>query len=772
MQKYDFKIKLDGDWDLYIEENRNCKAYSDMIRTSTDLEKFGIKKINGSVPGNFELDMKRMGLAPDFYFDTNTLEAIRYENRHLWYVRKFNYNEKNTGDEYFLFEGVDTVADYYLNGEKIGSSDNMLISHKIRASTLICGTNEVLVHIIPSAIAARNRHFDAGVSVHLPYSPAGLPLRKSASMFGWDIAPRIVSGGIWKSVFLCRNKKECINDTYLYVRCKKELVQENRISLYYSVNVDGDFITEYSLNIKGKCGEHFFESNYTLWHTEGMFADISVAGYKLWWPKNLGEPNLYDVTVTLMHGDNICDTKTFSFGIRTVELLKSDYIDENNNGEFKFLVNDVPFFAMGTNWVPLDAFPSQSEKRLPKALTLLEESGCNMIRCWGGGIYPEEELYDFCDRNGIVIWQDFAMGCASYPQDDEFCKKIAEEAFSIVRKYRQHASLFLWAGDNECDTFKRDHRDPNKNCLTRTVIPNVLEQTDPCRVYLPSSQFVSEKAYKCNKIYDLPEEHLWGTRRYYKADEYKHSNCRFASEMGYQGCPSVESIKKFIAPENLWPWQGNDAWIVHASSMVTDLSGEYAYRIGLMASQINVLFGDTVPQNLQDFSIASQISQAEALKYFIEMFRCGKWKERTGIIWWNLLDVWPQFSDAVIDYYYDKKIAFNVIKKCQKPICVMISDKYDDRLELYAANENMQAAHIRYRVTDIETSKEIISGEKDIQENDSTLLEILPQITQKRMLLIEYGFADFTENNYFLTGSATYNFDDVVRWYKKVGLIV
>ncbi len=769
MEIYDFKQDLSGPWRLYIAEHKDCKDYADLIISEKLLKTKGIPCIKGSVPGNFELDMEKAGLIGDLFYDVNTLEAQKLENRHLWYVCNFDFSGDPEG--FMLkFDGIDTISEIYLNGEFIEFTDNMFLECEIDVSEeLKSGKNELLVHIIPTMIYARDEKFGAGVTAMPPYNGAGERVRKANSMFGWDIMPRIVSGGIWKPVYLIHKKPERINSTYMYVK------HENNFSFstcYFDVDVEGDLIQEYSLEIEGVCGDSRLYRKSKLWHTEG-FLDADIDNPKLWWPRNMGEQNLYDVTVRLLHGDKVCDQKTFKFGLRYVKLVKTDYIDENGKGDFKFEVNGKPFFAMGTNWVPLDAFHSRDLERLPKALELLWDSGSNIVRCWGGNVYENQEFFDFCDEHGIAVWQDFAMGCAVYPQDEDFQAQLKNEAVQIIKKYRQHPCLFLWAGDNEVDQIIARHRNPNENLLTRKVLPEAVAEEDLIRPYLPSSPYISQKAFAEGMTHRIPEDHLWGPRRYYKEDFYKNAVCRFASETGYHGCPSPKSVEKFIAPENLWPWKDNEAWIVHAACMETEKERNYNYyRIALMASHLDILFGDTVPDGLEDFSLASQISQSEAFKYFIERFRSGKW-ERTGIIWWNLLDGWPQFSDAVVDYYYNRKLAYFTIKRSQTPVCVMFRDPCKDEsvMELCVANETQEVKAVKYKVTDIESGKVIAEGKGEATPLSTCDLTKLTAIKGQTLLLIEYTVDGKTYKNHYLTGEPTYDYKKVVEWYKKAGIL-
>lgn len=160
---------------------------------------------------------------------------------------------------------------------------------------------------------------------------------------------------------------------------------------------------------------------------------------------------------------------------------------------------------------------------------------------------------------------------------------------------------------------------------------------------------MSPEVVKVQNENTMPEQHLWGPRDYYKSRFYTENTAHFASKIGYHGCPNISSIKNFIESKYLWPWQNNPQWRTHCTDSVSG-GGPYQYRVKLMADQIKELFG-FIPENLEDFVLTSQISQAEAKKFFIEMFRIKKWR-RTGIIWWNVIDCWPQFSDAIVDYYF------------------------------------------------------------------------------------------------------------------------
>ena len=661
------RIDLNGEWKLCYQLNSAYRA-STAHPATVDAILESVSCIPARVPGNFELDLQAAGLLEDPFFGQNVLKLQKLESMHMFYGRRFDYHSTPGTTPELVFEGLDTVAEIFLNGERVGACENMLIPQRFVLEGLREGENELVVHITPACIAARGRKMSAANNA-LKYDFEALRLRKSAAMFGWDIMPRIVSGGIFRPVYIEERPAECLKQVYLMTTGVDVERETADLALFFEADVSGDDLSEYRIAVRGACGDSSFETSDRLWFTAGKLF-VHLDGARLWWPKGYGEQPLYDVEAILTRNGEVVDSVRFRTGLRTVRLERTALTDMFFSGQFQFYVNEKKIFILGTNFVPLDAFHSRDQERLPRVMALLEEVGCNAIRCWGGGVYEADEMYDFCDEKGILIWQDFMMACGTYPVDEEFCEAIREEAECVVRRLRQHPSLLLWSGDNECDmsAFKRH---PSGNRVTREVLPSLVEYEDPMRPFLPSSPFVDVEAEGKPEQY-LTENHLWGPRDSFKSDFYRFSLCNFASEMGYHGCPCPASIEEFIPKDRLWPWQNNDDWMAHAASMELGESGNFNYRIKLMADQVRELFGE-VPDTLDDFALASQISQAEAMKFFIEMFRMGQ-PQRTGIIWWNLIDGWPQFSDAVVDYYFRKKLAFHYIRRAQQPVLLCMRE--------------------------------------------------------------------------------------------------
>ncbi|MHB1153191.1 MAG: glycoside hydrolase family 2 protein [Eubacteriales bacterium] len=770
------KLFLNGTWKLAYAPNSRVLDDNYNLNTVLSIKASGYHSVDAVVPGNFELDLQRSGIIGDPYYSTNTLELQKLECMHLYYYNEFYYTG-NLNELYLHFEGIDTISDIYVNGCFIASTNNMFIAYEYRLNCLHDGINEIVVHIKPAAIETRRIDIPPSSNA-LPYNYDSLYIRKAGSMFGWDIMPRIVSGGIWRDVYIEKKPKERIENVFVYTRSINTGNNSAEIIFHYNLKIYGDFIGDYSVKASGRCGDSSFESKNRLWFTSGKLG-AWIGNCKLWFPRNYGNPNLYDTVFELYKGDELLDSYNLRFGVRTVELDRTSATDRDGNGEFCIKINGKRIFAMGTNWVPVDAFHSNDVKRIPEITPMLNDLNCNIVRLWGGNVYEHESFYDFCDENGIMIWQDFAMGCAVYPQEKQFLDILESEIISIVKKYRNHSSLVIWAGDNECDyaymSWGGITRDPNDNIITRRLIPETLRTHDFTRPYLPSSPYIDHEAYKSKK--PLSEEHLWGPRDYFKGDFYKNSVCHFASETGYHGCPSPESLRKFIAPEKLWHWfdkeqnRSNDDWLTHAASMELNGNSAYSYRIKLMSDQVITLFGHE-PETLDDFSLASQISQAEAKKYFIERFRISKWR-RTGIIWWNLIDGWPQISDAVVDYYYDKKLAYYYIKRSQQPLCIMFDEPDNGQLKLFAVNDTQNDEIVSYKITDI-TMGEVIRVDKITAAADSSrcIWDKPYENGEQHFYLIEWSYNRSAGRNHYMTGLKNINLDEYRSAMKKCGFEV
>jgi len=722
-------------------------------------------KLAGTVPGCVQLDMCDAGLLPkDLYMGMNIRETEKYEDYEWWYETSF-VAPKERKNVYLVFRGVDCLAEYYINDVKIGESNNMFIPVEFEVGSYLSdGENKLTVHISSPVIHTHSRDYDIfNIAVSWRETPVNTYIRRAPHTYGWDIMPRAVTSGLWRDVYLeVRDKIRFTQTFFDFTPDDKQDYVDSRSSFCYVTESDFEDFRNVEIEIDASCGDSRIYHRFPIKYSAGRYK-FSVDNPKLWWPKGYGEPNVYDAVLRIYSEGELVHEKKTSFGIRSVELQRSESTD-GKNGYFRFVVNEEEIMCKGTNWVPLDAFHSRDAERYDEALALVDDSNSNIIRCWGGNVYEDHKFFDFCDRHGIMVWQDFAMACNNYPQTEEFYELIRSEATSIVREYRNHPSIVLWSGDNEIDCMmKRARVRPSLNKITREVLPEVIYKNDVGRPYLASSPYVSDTVFD-NPNLCSPEEHLWGQRDYYKSDFQKHSRLHFVSETGYHGCPNFESLKKFITPENLWPYFNNPEWIFHSS----DQTGNDA-RMMVMDYQVRQMF-KTVPTDPEQFVLASQISQAEANKYFIERMRVNR-PLRSGLIWWNLIDGWPQTSDSVVDYYFSKKLSYYYMRRLQKPFIIALDELYDKHQKICACNDTLDTVKGKVIIIDSETDKVLFEKEFAAEKNTTTVIGKLPvEYSEHKMLIIRWQANGEEGFNHYTTGFIPYDLGKYKEWIEKYNL--
>jgi beta-mannosidase len=282
------------------------------------------------------------------------------------------------------------------------------------------------------------------------------------------------------------------------------------------------------------------------------------------------------------------------------------------------------------------------------------------------------------------------------------------------------------------------------------VLAEAVRRNDLTRPYLPSSPHVGPELRALGAPEEaMPEQHLWGTRPHFKAPFYSQSPAQFVSEIGYHGCPCRESLEQMLSPEALWPPEGNAEW--HAKS-VTGHRAQLrdASRIELMTKQLRFLF-DATPDNLDDYILASQITQMEAKKFFIERWRLKPGSG--GLLWWNLRDGWPVISDAAaVDYYNRRKLAFEAIRRVQANVCVMVAEPVGRDHALVAVNDTRSAAAGTVTVTNA-IGDILATSEFKVGPGGRTEIARLGVELSHDLWLINWHLADGTTGcNHYLCG--------------------
>ena len=783
-----------------------------------------VRTIPATVPGNVDIDLCAAGLEKDPRIGNNNALTREWEGYQWLYTKTFDFpsleqalREDPLRRFQLYFGGIDTIADIWLNGERLGRAENMMIEHTFDVTRILRPAGNVLQVVIQSSTIYGRQPFFGSISFGHSASPESVNIRKAPHTFGWDILPRVVSAGLWRDVEIRTLESVRFRDVYWMTANidRAGRTAEIYADTQFEMPVDRyDHVTAvWTVSREGK--EVYRAAQPCVFHA--LRQKIYLKDVDFWWPRGYGAPALYDAKCELIADDGtVLATDEQKLGIRKIKLDFNEINLPEDPGRFCFVVNGEPIFIRGTNWVPLDALHSRDVQWVDRTVGLCAEMNCNMIRCWGGNVYEDHRFFDLCDEAGIMVWQDFTFACNAYPQDEEFGRRIWDETKSVVIKLRRHPSLALWSGNNEIDYSLRRaiacfDPDPNRDNVSRNVIARVIWEFDPSRPFIPSSPYYTEEVWKRGFIdYEhLPENHLWGPRGYYKTPFYTEAGCVFVSEIGYHGAPDISSLQQMMSPECVYPWVSadkvkgdspeaakgavvndgssqartreaalnpmdtdknwNEEWLTKSVRRFPELGRTYD-RNNLMINQQKLLFGEC-PSDLEEFVFGSQVVQAEAMKYFVEMWRGQKFSPKTGIIWWNVKDGWPDISDAVVDYYFNRKLAFYYIANVQRDVCCLIMDAREGRHPLVAVNDTATPVEGSVKVTDVASGKTLWKGKFDIGANSRTEVALLDEKPGAQgVYLIEYKVDGKDFRNHYLYGAAPFRVKDYREWMQKTGI--
>ncbi|KAJ3123964.1 hypothetical protein HK100_011427 [Physocladia obscura] len=605
------------------------------------------------------------------------------------------------------FDGLDTVAEVFLNGVSVAKSNNMFVPLRIPVSKEQLKDENVVEVIFESATAvAKALEETHGAGRLWNGDSSRLHLRKTQYHWGWDWGPTFVTCGIWKDVrfesFQARiadlNTIIELNDSLTEATVKVELEVEGIASLF---SVPGE--TSAVIAIENPDGSSLvtesFNQQFSL-QENNVILTHKIANPKLWYPVGAGAQPLYKITATLLHTSvpNPLSIESHKFGIRRVKLVETPLPQKSPAGpsqtSFYFEVNDRPVLLGGSNWIPADSFLARvTRDKYERWLRLLIQGNQNTARVWGGGIYEHDAFYELCDELGILVWQDFMFACGSYPSYPEFVQNVDAEARATVKRLRKYASIAIFTGNNEDyqlaeslpELGYQPGNDDEKQWLSskfparyiyEKILPKAVSDLWPGTAYKPGSPWSS--GGKASGDLNTGDAHQWnvwhGTQERYQ--DYGKLAGRFVSEFGMEGYPVVETVKAFFEP-------GTPAAEIHPFSAVVDHHNKAdgaARRIGLYMAE-NLRFGT----NLEEFVYASQLIQSEALSAATSY---GQWRREWGsdedrrvggALVWQLNDCWPVVSWAIVDYFYRPKPAYYSIKRQLAPIVLGISRKVTNK---------------------------------------------------------------------------------------------
>ena len=578
------------------------------------------------VPGTVYTDLLRNGSMEDPFWKDNEIRALPLMEDDYEYEVSFDPDEELFAQDRILlrFDGVDTIADFYINQEWIGKADNMHRIWEFDVTDALREKGNILRVVLHSPLRFIREEFAKCRTLGSEDAQDGfVHIRKAHCMFGWDWGAHLPDAGIFRPVFLIGVKKSRLDSVYI-----RQEHGDGKVVLRLEVAAEqfSEGKVSYGVVIKEPDGPLRMYRNSP--------KEILIENPKLWWPNGYGGQPLYTVEVTLYEDGEIADVWERRIGLRTMTMR----IEKDEWGEsFAHEVNGVAIFAMGADYIPEDHLLGRvTPETTRKLLTQCVAANYNAVRVWGGGYYPEDWFYDICDELGLIVWQDFMFACAVYELTPEFKANIRQEFIDNIKRLRHHASLGLWCGNNEMEMFVEEgHHWVTKKTEVRDyiimyeqLIPEVLAEYDPQTFYWPASPS-SGGAFDEPNSPDRGDVHYWAVWHGNKPfSEYRKYFFRYASEFGFQSFPSRKTIETFT----------DDPKDMNIFSYVME---KHQRNYGANGKIMNYLQQTYLyPTDFDILIYASQLLQADAVRYAVEHFRRNRGR-CMGAIVWQLNDCWP-----------------------------------------------------------------------------------------------------------------------------------
>ncbi|WP_018336741.1 beta-mannosidase [Butyricimonas synergistica] len=690
-----------------------------------------------TVPGTVHTDLMANGKIEDPFYRMNEL-GLQWIDKKDWEYKTVFFVDGNLiekKNQRLIFKGLDTYADVYLNGEQLGSADNMFRTWVFDiAGKLKAGNNELrVVFASPTRrgleemkryglrLPADNDQSERG---EMGKDRVSVYTRKAPYHYGWDWGPRLVTSGIWRPVQLEVWDGMKVEDVYI----KQAEVSGKLAALSANVRVKADDVQNVEVEILND-GKILVAAKEKLKKGENdISVPFDIVNPRLWWSNGLGKQNLYTFTIRVKGDRGIIAEKEITTGLRSLKLVrKKDQWGES----FGFELNGIPVFAKGANVIPNDIFlPRVTPELYEKMIADAANANMNMLRIWGGGIYEDDVFFELCDRYGIMVWHDFMFACAMYPGNEEFLNNVRQEAIDNVVRLRNHPCIALWCGNNE-NALAWRHGSPGgwgwKQQFTKEqqdtvfkayydvfhdLLPRVVDEYMPGCDYWPSSPMAGPEPTQHGLDGTTSgDQHYWGVWHGFRPlESYDEVTTRFCSEYGFQSFPEMSTIQKYALPEDYDI--DSDVMKSHQRSYIGN---------GRILDYMKMYY--RVPEDFEQFIYMTHVLQGLSTKMAIEAHRRNM-PYCMGSLVWQLNDCWSVASWSTTDYYHKWKAAHYMIRDCFKE--VIVAPKWrNDSLLVYAVSDRLRPMNAELCIEVMDFSGKIICMEKsdvEIPANTSTVL--------------------------------------------------
>ena len=682
------------------------------------------------------------------YYKDNEETARSFLFEDYTFENTFELSEEDLNrDNYLCFDRLCTIADIYLNNEKIGEARSMHQRYKFKLNKDLLKKNNILKIKFKSPYKyIENYPNPENLFETYAVTDKNSPkIRQANYMFGWDWGPSLADMGILGDVYLLSTSIGYLNS----FKHHYEFLENNKVRIHFSIDLVDFKDAKIEVSLSG------FNQEITQNPREIDSFFIEIDNPRLWYPAGFGEQNLYNLKISLIGKER--QDYEYKIGIRKIKI--DDSFDKYGRN-FALYVNDKKIFLKGSNYVPEDSILTLTNKeRTRKLLTLAKDFNHNCIRVWGGSYYPDDYFYEICDELGLLVFQDLMFACASYNIDDENFKKIiVEETTDSLKRIRHHASLYIISGNNEIEDGVRGHGfKPALQYIEmfHNVLKDIVnKETD--LYYLSSSPTSGNPYFSSPNDTNFLDTHywwVWGCDR--DVEDYLNIQPRLLSEFGMQSFSTIDTTKSFADENDL---------TINSKVMISHQK-DPAKTNDKIKNYVEKQF--KISGNFQEFSFLSMLTQAEGIKLCIDHLRSHK-ERCNGALYWQLNDCWPTQSCSSIDYLFGLKALHYYSRKFFNADLVTIEK--ENGLSVYISNDSDVNKKYHLELNQIDENFNLVNKE----EFDINVDKFSSKLAKANIKQSGYGLLArlFDENNNLLSSNIYRNKKDKEVSYPEVKISI
>ena len=628
-----YKLDLDGVWRMTNKGNISSLVSG----------KGWDGAINAEVPGSIYTALYKAGVIEDPYMSDNMKGANKYSEKNWYLMRSFEYN--GSGKNVLLsFDGVCNVADFYLNGKKIGSHEGMFGGPYIDVTNEIKqGENTLVVHLLPAKDYTKTVVFNCS--------------------YGWHYA-KLYPLGIWQSVSVSDQPDVVLDHPFITT------YDSSKGTVDLAVTLDPANGKAFEGRLTVSVSPKNFSGKPAYFTKDVSGAGRTVLRYRadipdphLWWPNGYGEQNLYELTVTFEENGGGTSHSASQFGIRQLEY--APFPSGATNGTYfrQFVVNGVNVYMKGAGWCTIDAMMRFSRQDYDRILSRAHDAGINFFRAWGGGLVETDEFYDLCDEYGILVYQEWP--CCWDSTKTQPADVLNETVVLNCKRLRNRASLAVWGGGNEGDA-------PYSDSVLNTM-GKLTYETDGTRDFWRQDGGVGAA--------NIRHDHIWwsGASPEYYIQTYTDIKNLNMHEYGLGAMMNRSSVVKFASDKELSEWPiGKRSSIAYHTATFDGYYGWQTTPYGHdIATHTHYASFFTDVTSLDELILGSQLSQAQA-DYPLAVNSRIKAPDNSANVIYKFNDNYPGASWSIVDWYGAPKIAYYLMQDAYRPVMAAFkTDKYN-----------------------------------------------------------------------------------------------